>query len=314
MITIKELMSDVGSVVDVSAHMSTAIALMSQKRHSCVLVCDANTLVGILTERDIIMALDNLPPGYQLLEQQVTEFMTSMPVTVHQEQRMSDALRIVKQAHIRHLPVVDDDGAVVGVVTQTEMIKTYVRYLERLAQLESDNQRLQTLAQEDELLGIGNRRALDLEIILVEASAKRQAQDFAVVMIDVDWFKRYNDEYGHPEGDEALIQVTQAIKGSMRSSDSVYRYGGEELLMLLPHTTLEGARISAERARQAVADLELPHTKSPLGVVTVSAGAAATCCQEGWDADALIDVADQQLYSAKERGRNQVSAEEVGKA
>lgn len=122
-------------------------------------------------------------------------------------------------------------------------------------------------------------------------------------MLDIDWFKRYNDHYGHPMGDDALKAVAKAIDGTLRKGDRLYRFGGEELMLLLPDTDNKGALQAAERARQAVQDLALPHAESPLKVLTLSGGAAAGRNLEG---EALIAAADEALYAAKEAGRNGV--------
>jgi len=126
------------------------------------------------------------------------------------------------------------------------------------------------------------------------------------VLFDVDDFKAFNDHYGHPEGDDALRRVAQAIAESCRTQDTAYRYGGEEFLVLLRREGIDGAIIAAERMRTAVESCRIPHRLSPHGVVTVSAGVAA-CSEATLTRLGLLDVTDQALYQAKSAGRNVVA-------
>jgi diguanylate cyclase (GGDEF)-like protein len=135
-------------------------------------------------------------------------------------------------------------------------------------------------------------------------------------MIDVDFFKKYNDTYGHAAGDDCLKAICQAILAisSRRSSDLAARYGGEEIAVILPDTDVAGAAIVAEAIRQAVAELKIPHVHNIGGYVTVSAGIAAFSPQPDTDGPTLlIKAADKALYKAKAEGRNTVSYETHGR-
>jgi diguanylate cyclase (GGDEF)-like protein len=130
-------------------------------------------------------------------------------------------------------------------------------------------------------------------------------------LLDADNFKSYNDCYGHQAGDEVLQEITRSLVDSIRNADSLYRYGGEELLLLLPETDLEGARTVSNRAREAVAGLRLPHRGSERGIVTISVGVAESRNEDeddecGWEL--VIQHADRALYLAKSDGRNCVRA------
>jgi diguanylate cyclase (GGDEF)-like protein len=263
--------------------------------------------LGIITERDIVRVFSRYisQPNTDVGLLSVGELMTHNPVSIQETTSLLDALLLSRSRKLRHLPVVDESNKLLGLVTHTDMVDTYVALLARQGELENANQQLELLSLEDSLLNIGNRRALDVELALLDAQLQRnQAQSFALIMIDVDWFKRYNDHYGHPKGDEALQGVVAAIKGSMRSTDKLYRYGGEELLLLTPNTAADAALNVANRARQAVFDMALEHSESPLGVLTVSAGVA---WGEGVLSSDLLDAADKALYEAKAAGRNKAS-------
>ncbi len=174
--------------------------------------------------------------------------------------------------------------------------------------LEDLNRSLELLSLEDSLTGLGNRRRFDLALQAECAHSARHGTPLALVMIDVDNFKRYNDLYGHPAGDECLRQVGAAVKSARgRAGDIVARYGGEEIAMLLPQTDLAGAFAAAERLRLAVEAAGIAHAGSPYGRVTVSIGVAGLASPDDAAApDRLLRNADRALYQAKSAGRNQV--------
>jgi len=174
------------------------------------------------------------------------------------------------------------------------------------AELTTANRQLETLAGQDSLTGIANRRTFDFLMARHFAQAARQHSPLSVVLCDVDHFKAYNDHYGHPAGDACLRQIASALAQSCkRGGDFAARYGGEEFALILPDTPAEGAVHVIDVARQGVAALAIPHERSStLKIVTFSAGIATFV--EGSDTDAarLIERADQALYRAKELGRN----------
>lgn len=160
----------------------------------------------------------------------------------------------------------------------------------------------------DGLTGIYNRRHFDTQLEIEQQRARRQGQPLALLLIDVDYFKRFNDQYGHQAGDEVLRAVSQQIQALSRSGDVVARYGGEEIAIIAPNTSLKQARIQAERLREAIAETEfaldeMAHSKAK---VTVSIGISQAVEQDFANLDALLKRADQALYSAKSNGRNRV--------
>jgi two-component system cell cycle response regulator len=153
---------------------------------------------------------------------------------------------------------------------------------------------------------LGNRLRLTEDLQSLQSRAERYGHTYAVVVCDVDFFKAYNDRYGHLAGDDVLRRVAATISSGLRNGDSAYRYGGEEFLIVLPEQNAEAAANTADRLRRAVEDLGIPHANSPpVGLVTISAGFATSAGME--DADALLKAADTALYAAKKAGRNRVS-------
>ncbi len=200
-------------------------------------------------------------------------------------------------------PIYDETGKLIAVV---ETLRDMTEHKE--AQDE-----LQRLAMRDGLTNIPNRRSFDTILNQEWRRATREARTLCLLMIDVDFFKGFNDTYGHQSGDDCLRRVAKVLSDVVkRTSDEVARYGGEEFAVLLPVTDAKGARIVAERIRAAVESLAIPHAGSEVGrYVTVSIGAASMQVSlEGTPAQ-LVDVADKALYRAKHQGRNRVVATTV---
>jgi len=180
---------------------------------------------------------------------------------------------------------------------------------ERTWELGQVNQRLERLSRIDPLTEIPNRRYFE-EVYTGEwRRSERENLPLSLIMMDVDFFKAYNDNYGHPTGDVCLKKIATLVQESLkRGEDFVARYGGEEFIILLPGHPLESAAKVAERLRQGIQDLNIVHAYSEVAsVVTVSLGIAEKHIRPGIDRGILVKLADQALYSAKRSGRNRVS-------
>lgn len=178
--------------------------------------------------------------------------------------------------------------------------------------LKAQSDVLRGWAYMDGLTGVHNRRHFDEQLAIEWGRAQRANAPLSVMLLDVDFFKRYNDRYGHQAGDDCLRQVSTAIKTSLkRPGDQVARYGGEEFVCLLPETDLSAALCIAENIRNAIAGLSIVHSDSAAApVVTVSLG---VCCKPPdtlGSAQALLKQTDVQLYAAKAAGRNRVCGRE----
>lgn len=177
----------------------------------------------------------------------------------------------------------------------------------REVELEAMARRLEVLSNLDGLTGLPNRRFFDETSRQEWRRARRQEKPLALLMIDIDFFKNFNDAYGHLEGDACLRSVARAVREALkRPADVPARFGGEEFVALLPDTDLEGARNIAEDIANRVRRLAIPHeTSSVCEVVTVSIGVAAGLPRESAP-NALLAAADQALYRAKSEGRNRI--------
>ena len=181
------------------------------------------------------------------------------------------------------------------------------RVAQRTADMQILNERLEALSVTDSLTGIANRRRFD-EVLQSEwIRAARGQCPLALAMVDVDLFKPYNDHYGHQAGDEILRHVARTFTEAVcRTGDLVARYGGEEFAFIAPLTDGENAFAMAQKVCEAIQALNLPHTKSPIGYLTVSIGVAMVIPHEDDSPQDLIARADWALYQAKTQGRNRV--------
>jgi diguanylate cyclase (GGDEF)-like protein len=175
-------------------------------------------------------------------------------------------------------------------------------------ELGAANETLEQLSLHDGLTGLANRRFFDTYLADQIALARRHNRSLALVMYDVDLFKAYNDHYGHPAGDECLKNIAAALRSCCRRpGDVAVRYGGEEFAMILPDTELAGAARIAEGARDAIAQLKIPHEHSPASpCASISGGVAVLLGKFDVPVQQLITTADQALYQAKHLGRNRI--------
>lgn len=167
---------------------------------------------------------------------------------------------------------------------------------------------LESAAGEDKLTHLANRRRFDMILEQEWARARRSKQPISLIMVDVDFFKKFNDRYGHQEGDHCLAQVAMALSQSARRSiDFVARYGGEEFVILFNQTTRDDAYATCERMRSSVEKLGIPHQDSALGHVTISMGGVTLYAKENMKAVDMVRIADKALYRAKATGRNKIA-------
>lgn len=193
-------------------------------------------------------------------------------------------------------PIFDDRGKLIAVVETLRDMTDQKR-----AELA-----LQSLAAHDSLTSLANRRSLDEKLQIEWKCGIRAKTSLAFILADIDHFKNFNDHYGHQKGDDCLRAVASAIGATVfRPADMTARYGGEEFAVVMPNTDLNGANAVAERIREAIVDLALPHEASETApYVTLSMGVSAVVPDSASSIDSLIAAADAALYQAKHAGRN----------
>ena len=190
----------------------------------------------------------------------------------------------------------------------TTQVTIAIQQSELCCQLQVANQKLQQLAILDGLTGVANRRYFDLVLDNEWQRLTREKQPLSLILCDIDYFKAYNDAYGHPQGDRCLQKVAKVLQESIRRpADLVARYGGEEFAVILPNTDFKGALFVANNIAELLTEKQLPHRKSRVGkYVTCSIGIATQVPSLTHTAKVIVESADRALYQAKKQGRNQI--------
>jgi two-component system chemotaxis response regulator CheY len=187
----------------------------------------------------------------------------------------------------------------------SRITELYRELANQQVELERLNSQLFRQARIDGLTQVGNRLKMREDLNILVARVAEQGESFCAVMCDVDHFKLYNDEYGHLQGDEVLKKVARTLVQGCRPNDEVYRYGGEEFLLVMPEQSIEAACAAAERHRARIEQLAIPNIGSPGTIVTISAGVAAMTTTRP-SIKEWLESADGALYRAKQLGRNRV--------
>ncbi|WP_052284993.1 sensor domain-containing diguanylate cyclase [Kluyvera genomosp. 1] len=293
-----------------SIYQNTPLALCIINRDGQL--TKANKAMGVLLgepEESLVgKRLEAIMPEWQQLFQQ--DFMR---IDSGEELASKEVSLRGRYYYIKPQPMYDAGGNAVG-ISAAWMDITERKLVEQ--QLASANQTLLQFAERDHLTGLFNRRYMDDRLSYEISGAQREGASLSLCMADIDFFKHYNDTYGHQAGDRVLRAVADALMGALRPGDCVSRYGGEEFLIMLPDTDAKGALSVAERLRERVMALEIEHKTSPIGgILTISLGVMTwdspkyVCSiQSNADISAdLISSSDTALYQAKQQGRNRVA-------
>ncbi len=316
-IHVKTIMAEDVTCLPPEAPLQIVVKKMVEQRYSCIVISKNELPIGIITERDLVKVL-NHGAGEIDLSLPVSGFMSSPIIRLNENETLFDAMVISRAEKIRHIPVVNDDEYLVGLVTYSNLVDAHFQVIEiqsemieqavatRTGKLQQLNAELQTLSMEDPLMKIGNRRAMEIDLGHTHNASIRYGHPYSVILMDIDFFKRYNDYYGHQAGDDALKSVAESLKANIRGSDRLYRYGGEEILLVLPHTNAAQAEVVARKLVSSIAKSSISHEKSPYEFLTISCGGACVLNNEhlisNWEV--LIEQVDQNLYQAKNDGRN----------
>ncbi len=235
----------------------------------------------------IISGVDHLDGLESAFSAGATDYITKPPSHTELLARVRSALRLKTEMNRRKAR--EEDLLVLN---------------ERLAEM---NRELERLSVTDSLTGLANRRSFNKFLSREWQREQRGKQPFSVIMIDIDHFKKYNDRYGHLDGDVCLQKVSWALQSALcRAGDLLARYGGEEFVAILPHTDVQGATELAAAFHARIQELALPHRDSPVSsIVTISVGIASVIPNQSLSPSQVVAMADEALYRAKQAGRNQ---------
>ena len=245
--------------------------------------------------------------GYLLNTQVITPLQRARDVAMHiaanPTERLGERIALPKSRELAEFAQAFND---MGVALFDERASLEERVAERTAELAKANKKLEILSNLDGLTGLPNRRKFDAFYQSAWQQACESALPLAIIMLDVDWFKNFNDRYGHQEGDDCLRRISRILEQITGSSQGLAaRYGGEEFVVVLPGCEGPEALTVAQKIGKAVEDAGIPHDKiQATGVVTVSAGVAFCYPATGQNPEDLLKKADAALYKAKANGRN----------
>ncbi len=207
-----------------------------------------------------------------------------------------------------HPKPVDLDELQARLTSAQRVVALYRKLAEKNSALRRDSEASFDLARIDPLTSVANRLRMDEDLDGIWALWKRYGRQYVAAICDIDEFKEFNDRFGHLSGDEVLHKIAQTMRGELREGDGLYRYGGEEFVVILPEQSLADATLAMDRLRRAVERLAIP-TANGIGTVTISVGVAALESPRDGTREDWLRRADAALYRAKAGGRNRVAAD-----
>ena len=294
--TVKDYMTSPILSVDNDATLKEVADFMNSHKTSVVLVRNKNHgYIGVVTDADFTHKV--AVKEYSVNTTTIESIMSAPIKAVDGSMFMADANGIIHQSGIRHLAVTEN-GEFIGLLSAMNFFEYYKDVEEHLS----------NLAIHDGLTGIYNRRYFDETLAREWKRTMREKAPLSLIMLDIDYFKKYNDTYGHQAGDECLRQVATTISGALRRpADMAARYGGEEFVVVLPNLKLEDSAKFGETIRAKIEALKMEHKQSDANpFITVSLGIASVVPSSISSYEELVGAADKALYSAKNKGRNRV--------
>jgi diguanylate cyclase (GGDEF)-like protein len=276
-----------------------------------VIVVEDKKPIGILTTKDVMELIKNRSD----LSLSVSNYMSEPVDCISKTATIKEALNFIKKKNYKRVVVVNAEGELAGIIAQKELISlTYSRwailmkeYQSELSEinhmLENKNKEYEVMASTDSLTGLYNRHKFsELYLSSYTSMIQRDAR-MSLIIVDIDFFKKVNDTYGHNVGDKVLIQVAHSLIRTLRNIDIVCRWGGEEFVILLPTASLDNARLLAEKLKNNMHHLDI----DKIDAISASFGVAEV--QEGDEMQDVVERADKALYLAKDSGRDCVKTE-----
>lgn len=290
-------------------------AMATKLGHECLMATDGSSAWDLLSSEGIdVLLTDWMMPGVDGPElcRRVRDELSGRYIYVVLITALGDREQVLEGmsagADDYLIKPVDPFVVQTRLVAAERVTALHRQLVDVRAQLEQANLELLGRSLTDALTGLGNRRRMEEDLANTHARALRIGRSYGVTLFDIDHFKLYNDHYGHQAGDEVLRQVARCLDRAVRAGESVYRYGGEEFLLLLPDCVDGAAAAAAGRIRQAVNDMAIPHDARPTSppVVTLSGGVSSWRPRSTMSISEVIQRADEALYEAKSAGRNRV--------
>ncbi|MDB2562773.1 diguanylate cyclase [Sulfurimonas sp.] len=297
--------------IDKNAITSSLLQSMTYGHFDNVVVVEDMVPIGILTTKDVMRLIKTNVD----LELSVQNYMTLPVDTIGRDSSIKEALDFIKNKHYRRVIVVDEENKLSGIIAQKELISlTYSKwallmkdYQEELTELnnmlESKYKEYESRASKDALTGLYNRHKFAELYLSSYTSMTQRNNKMSLILLDIDFFKKVNDTFGHNVGDQVLIQLSHVLLRTLRNIDIICRWGGEEFIILLPTADLKSGQALAEKLRLNVEKMDL----ETVGGVTSSFGLCEV--REGESMEDCVSRADRALYLAKSNGRNCVKTE-----
>ena len=287
------------------------INMMRDTIYDCVILTDENQKsVGIVTTKDVIRFFNERVD----FDRKSREYMVSPILTISYDTSIKDALEFIQDKQFKRLIITNMDGDTIGQITQDELLaRIYSRWADIVRnsqnKLEEVNKALNEKAMQyemmsvtDRLTGIYNRGKFELELSNeIQRVNRYDSESFSLIFFDIDNFKKINDTYGHSVGDMVLIKIVSLLHDALRTTDVFARWGGEEFVIIMPHTALSNAVEAAEKLRQIIEKESIKE----VGQVTCSFGVTEFLKDD--DIQSLIIRADNAMYKAKKEGKNRVT-------
>lgn len=297
--------------------------MMEPEKKQTILVVDdmpanIDILVGLLSDKYKVKAARNGQKALEIARTADPPDLILMDVVMPEMDGYEACRRLKSESDTASIPIIfvttlnDDEDEEKGLrlgavdyITKPFRAAIVLARVENHLKLKSYQDLLKRQSNLDGLTGLPNRRAFDELFTQEWRRGARLDSPLSLILLDIDYFKQYNDHYGHIPGDEVLRQVGTALASVGRSHDFVGRYGGEEFVCLLPHTDLSGAAKVAMKLQQAVQELEIPHERSTAHEnLSISLGVASVIPNVEANPTGLVEKADSMLYKAKGNGRN----------
>jgi two-component system, cell cycle response regulator len=289
-------------------------AVVTKLGHECLVASDGSHAWEVLTEHEIdVLLTDWMMPGLdgpelcRRVREELRHYTYVVLITgLANPQQVLEGMRAGADDYL--IKPVDPFSVQTSMVAAERVIILHRQLADFRTQLEQTNLELLELSRVDALTGLGNRRRMEEDLARAHARALRSGRSYCLALFDIDYFKLYNDHYGHPAGDETLRGVARCLERSARSNESVYRYGGEEFLLLMPECALAEAAVAAEGVRQAVLDMAAPHDARPTdpAFVTLSGGVHCWTPTSELSMPEALAQSDRALFVAKSSGRNRI--------